>query len=296
MRKERLTLLALAVVLVAGALTLSGCGDTLTSAAYDDEAMLRDLMDKDEFFALTGPYDSKPITLNGAVTREEINPFRFWREITQREITRNISIDATAGTADVEIYKELWGTFNILDWDSTLYVKPLHHTGERYAQFAHDLDWMPGPGTGDENLGTQHRHGPWRLTAISGFVAQSETTTMVIDWIHVQSASVDVTITDPLALLAFPDEIMTFLRGEEATVTVSGPPEDALVFLHAPYRKRPLAYQTDGTFQGAWIVSRRGGHCAWIEALAHDSLFDSEYPEDVKIWGMPYEVILEDVE
>jgi hypothetical protein len=297
MRKQRLALVAVVAVLAAGALALSGCGDTLTSGGAsdftDDEAMLRDLMETDEFFALSGPYDGGQITLSGAVMREEIDPFRFWRVITEREITRNISINDTAGTAYAEIYKELWGTFNVLTRDSTLYVKPLHHTGERYAQFARDLEWMPGPGYGDENKGTQHRHGPWRLAAISGFVAQSDTVTMVIDWIHVQSASVNVTITDPLALLAVPDEIMTFMRGEEVTVTVSGPPEDALVFLHAPYRKRPLEYQGDGTFQGSWIVSRRGGHCAWIEALAHDSLFDSEYPEDVKIWGMPYEVIFD---
>ena len=299
MLRDKLGLSTLAIVVAAAALSLSGCGDAITSAVTDtadDEAMIRALMDEDEFFELLGPYDGEPVSLGGQATREEIEPYRFWREITEREVTRNITINDTAGTAYAEIYKELWGTFNVLDWHGTLYEKPLHHFGERYATFAYDLDWMPGPGIGDENKGTQHRHGPWRLTAISGFVAQSETTTVSIDWIHVQSASVDVTITDPLALLAVPDEIMTFPRGEEVTVTVSGPPEDALVFLHAPFRKRPLAPQEDGTFQGSWIVSRRGGHCAWIEALARDSVFDSEYPEDVKIWGMPYEVVFEEDE
>lgn len=299
MHKNRLALMTLTCLIAAAALTVTGCGgDSLISAGSsdtsNDEAVLRTLMEEDAFFELAGPYDGEQVVLSGSATREEINPFRFWREITEREITRNISIDDTAGTADAAIYAELWGTFNILDWDSTIYEKPLHHFGERYAQFALDLEWMPGPGYGDQNLGTQHRHGPWRLTAISGFVAQSDTTTMVIDWIHVESDSVDVTITDPLALMAVPDEIMTFSRGEEVTLTVSGPPEDALVFLHAPYRKMPLVYQEDGTFKGTWTVNRRGGHCAWIEALAHDSLFDSEYPEDVKIWGMPYEVLLDE--
>lgn len=296
MRKNTLALLTLIAVGTV-ALAVSGCGDTLTSAGApdtsDDEAVLRTLMEDDEFFELAGPYDGDAVALSGPATREDINPFKFWREITDREITRVISVNDTAGTADAAIYAELWGTFNVLDWNSTIYEKPLHHLGERYAQFAYDLEWMPGPAYGDENKGTQHRHGPWRLTAISGFVAQSDTTTMVIDWIRVQSESVDVTITDPLALLSVPDEIMTFSRGDEVTVTVSGPPADALVFLHAPYRKMPLVYE-DGTFQGTWIVNRKGGHCAWVEALAHDSLFDSEYPEDVKIWGMPYEVLFDE--
>ena len=297
MRWNRFPMITVVAVLTAGSLSLSGCGEALTSAedtGLDDEALLRELMETDPFFAVAGPYEGDAITLGGSATREEINPFRFWREITEKEITRQISINDTAGTADAAVYVELWGTFNVLDWDTTLYVKDLHHLGERYAQFAHDLDWMPGPGYGDENLGTQHRHGPWRLTAISGFVAHSDTTTMTIDWVRVQGDSVDVTITDPLALMAFPDEVMTFVRGEHVTVTVSGPPEDALVFLHAPYRKLPLAPQEDGTFQGSWAVTRRGGHCAWVEALAHDSLFDSEYPEDVMIWGMPYEVLFDE--
>ena len=44
----------------------------------------------------------------------------------------------------------------------------------------------------------------------------------------------------------------------------------------------------DGTFAGTWTVSRPGRHTAWVEAMAHGTLFDSEHPDDTLVWGMPY--------
>jgi hypothetical protein len=43
-------------------------------------------------------------------------------------------------------------------------------------------------------------------------------------------------------------------------------------------------------FVGTWTVRHPGVHCAGVQALAHDSIFDSEYPDDSLIWAMPYEV------
>jgi hypothetical protein len=40
-------------------------------------------------------------------------------------------------------------------------------------------------------------------------------------------------------------------------------------------------------------VERRGRHSAWVEAIAHDSIFDSEYPDDTLIWGTPFQVAVE---
>ncbi len=286
MHRKRLVLGALAALVTAGALALGGCGDAIMSGPSEvsDEQTLRDLMDEDEFFALGGPYGGEPIDLDYPESREGINPLNFWREITDRHINRDIWVDLEEGVAEVEIHGEVWGTFNIVDWEMVQYEKPLHHTGERYAVFELDEQWKPGEGQGEH-----HRRGPWHLSAISGWVSQSDTTTMAIDWVRVQSASVDTTITDPLALMDVPDDIMTFAMGEEVTVTVSGPPDDALLFLHTPLHRSAFQHQGDGTFQGTWTVSCPGPHSAWVEALAHDSLFDSEYPEDVLIWGMPYE-------
>jgi hypothetical protein len=169
--------------------------------------------------------------------------------------------------------------------------KPMHHQGTRYAIFERNDDWERFHG-GHE--GDRHRSGPWTLIDISGFVACSDTLTMEIEWIHVQSASVDTIITDPSALMAVPDEIMSFAMSEEVTVTVSGPPEGSILFLHTRHNRSPFQYQGDGTFQSSWTVSYPGPHCAAVQALAHDSIYDSDYPDDSLVWGMPYEVIDEE--
>ncbi|MCK4408496.1 MAG: hypothetical protein KAW67_00330, partial [Candidatus Eisenbacteria sp.] len=136
----------------------------------------------------------------------------------------------------------------------------------------------------------RHRRRGWTLTDVSGLVANSvETLTMDIEWIHVQSATVDTTITDPSVLMAVPDEIMHFELGEEVTVTVSGPPEDAILFLHTRHNRSPFQYD-GGVFVGTWTVTYEGVHGAGVQALAHDSIYESEYPDDSLIWAMPYEV------
>jgi hypothetical protein len=282
---------AVAAAIVLSAVAVAGCGNVLSvsdPAEVADEETLRELMDEDEFFKLGGPYEGIAVAIEGGGTREGIDPLNFWREVTERHIERDIWIDHEAGIAEVEVDAEVWGTFNIVDWEMNHYEKPLHHLGERSAVFEIDPDWEPGQG--QQGQGTKHRRGRWILAEISGFAARSETCTVSIDWIRVESATVDTTITDPLARMSVPEEIMTFEIGDEVTVTVSGPPEDALVFLHAPIHRSPFQYQGDGTFQGVWTVRAPGPHCAWVEALARDSLFDSDYPEDVRIWGMPYEV------
>ena len=114
--------------------------------------------------------------------------------------------------------------------------------------------------------------------------------TVEFDYIHVQSATVDITIDDPLELMAVPDEIPAFEVGEEVTVTVYGAPEDAILFLHTRHWKSPFQPQGAGVFSGSWTVERIGRHCGWIEGLAHDTIYDSEYPEDTLVWGMPYVV------
>ncbi len=208
-------------------------------------------------------------------------------------------MDPDGQTAESTSRVQVFGTLHILDENMVEYVKPMHHSGVRYAEFERIEAWSPQSENGQsesQGAGTQDqaRRGPWVLTAISGFRAQSDTLTMSIDWVRFQGASVDVTVTDPLELLAVPDEIMAFGIGDQVTVTVAGPPEGSVLFLHAPpFRRVPLQYQADGTFAGAWTVERRGRHSAWIEAIAHDSIFDSEYPDDTLIWGTPFRVAVE---
>jgi len=285
------------------ALAVGGCGDmdpASSPSEVDDETAVREFMETDSYSIVAGPYDGERLSVEGLpLTRDEIDPLSFWRVVEQKIWEHEVVVNPDGQTAESTSRVQVFGTLHILDENMVEYVKPMHHSGVRYAEFERIEAWSPQSGKGQagaEGSGTQDqaRRGPWVLTAISGFRAQSDTLTMSIDWVRFQSASVDMTVTDPLELIAVPDEIMAFGIGEQVTVTVDGPPEGSVLFLHAPpFRRVPLQYQADGTFAGAWTVERRGRHSAWIEAIAHDSIFDSEYPDDTLIWGTPFRVTVE---
>jgi hypothetical protein len=308
MRVRRTAGVCLAALLSASLFLLAGCGDTVTVAdpsAVDDEEVLRGYLEDDGLFDDMGPYEVGQMALGGSDGRDEIDPLTFWRVVTGHDCYREIVHDPGEDTAEVTVHREIWGDLHIIDESMVEYVKPFHHAGIRHATFVRDPDWDP-PSNGSHGHGAiggqgettrnQYRCGPWILTEISGFLAESDTLTIGIDWIRVQSATVDVTITDPLALMTVPDEIMVFEVGEEVTVTVSGPPEDSILFLHTRRWKSPFQYDGAGAFTGTWTVTRRGRHCAWVEAMARGTLFDSEHPEDTLIWGMPYAVHDEEIE
>lgn len=301
--RKRLSVPSVAgVLLTLGLFVLVGCGDAITmtdTGQFDDEEALREFIEDHGFFDETEIYGAESMSYDGADSREPIDPLTFWREVTERRVVRDVHINHEEGSAEVTIYKEIWGTLNIIDENMVEYEKRMHHEGVRYAVFQRNDDVSTandGVSTGNDDVslasGEKHRHrrGRWTLTDISGLVANSvETLTMDIEWIHVESATVDATITDPSALMAVPDEIMHFEIGEEVTVTVSGPPEDAILFLHTRGHRSPFQYD-GGVFVGTWTVTHNGVHCAGVSALAHDSIYDSEYPDDCLIWGMPYEV------
>jgi hypothetical protein len=294
--RKRMSVPVIAVALLTlGLFVLAGCGDAITMtdvSELNDEEALREFIEDHGFFDETEIYGAESMVSDGSGSREPIDPLTFWREVTERHVVRDVYIDHEQGIAEVTIYKEIWGTLNIIDENMVEYVKPMHHEGVRYAVFQRSYNVS----TGDYNASLvsgekyRHRRGRWTLTAISGLVANSvETLTMDIEWIHVQSATVDVTITDPSVLMAVPDEIMNFEMGEDVTVTVSGPPEGAILFLHTRGHRSPFQYD-GGAFVGTWTVTHEGVHCAGVQALAHDSIYDSEYPDDSLIWAMPYEV------
>jgi hypothetical protein len=289
-KKKLLLTLAVPSVLLF-ALALSGCGDSVTMsspAGTDDEETIRQMTEDDGFFELPA-YDSEEIAIPGGESRErgEIDPLTFWREVTDVVREREVVIDYEAGTADVTVTRDVWGNLVIVDWDMVQYEKPMHHSGVRYAQYERDPDWAPQQG--GQQQGGHHR--PWILTAVSGVLSQSDTLTVSISSIHIQSASVDTVITDPLALMPVPEGIMTFDVGEEVTVTVTASPPDALLFLNTPRFRTAFTPDGQGTYTGTWTVQSSGHHVACVQAIARDSIFDSEYPDDALIWGMPYDVV-----
>jgi len=291
-----------AALLVAGSLAAvaGGCGDTDlagSSATVDDEETLQAFVEEEGLSGLAGPYDGERIAVeNDGGTRDDIDPLMFWRVVDEKTWEHTMVVDTELGTAESESRVEIVGTLHVLDESMVEYVKPMHHSGVRYAEFVRDPSATGQNGSGqggDGGAGTQARRGPWVLTAVSGFRAQSDALTMTIDWVRYQGATVDVTVNDPLALLSVPDEIMALSPGEQVTVTVAGPPQGSLVFLHAPRTRVPLQCRPDYTFAGAWTVNRRGRHNVWIEAIARASIFDSEYPDDTLVWGTPYRVLAE---
>ncbi len=295
MRVRWMHLIGTTALLVFGVFLLAGCGDSVTMsdpAAVDVELMLREFLEEDGLFDDLGPYEAGSMSSEPSDSRDAIDPLTYWRRITDRDCSRDIHWDPEEGTAEVTVHREVWGILTVIDEDMVEYEKPFHHEGIRYANFIRDEEWQPPNGPPDDQgngSGHRYRRGPWVLTELSGFVARSDTLTVSIDWIRIQSATVDVTVTDPLDLLTVPDDIMAFDLGEEVTVTVAGPPADAILFLHTRHWKSPLQFD-GGTFTGSWTVNRAGRHNAWIEAMAHDTIHDSEYPDDVLIWGMPYVV------
>lgn len=292
MRHQLRLVSVLLTVLAAVALTLSGCGDTLTGAEaieVTDEETLREFVEDHGFFDEREIYDAEGMVAGGSGSREEIDPLTFWRTVTERHVIRDVHINHEEGTAEVEVFKEIWGILHIVDEEMVEYEKPMHHQGTRYATFARVDDVAPPDEREGDNARRRYRRGRWILTGISGLVVESEVLTMNIDSIRIQSAGVDTTITDPSLLMDVPEDIMHFEAGEEVTVTVSGPPEDSILFLHTRGHKSPFQYDGEA-FTGSWTVGRRGVHCAGVQALAHDSIFDSEYPDDCLVWAMPYAV------
>ncbi len=285
---RRLATAALATALLLSVLAFAGCGEGISAAAPEalsDDAALREFMEEEGLFDDLGMYEAGEQSSGGG-DREAIDPLTFWRVVTDFEVHRDVVIDTLAGTAEATIYRDVWGELHIVTEEMEEIVKPFHHAGERYANFALAEDPVE-----DDREGKKHRYrwGRWELTDVSGFLGQSDDLSLAIDWIRVQGDSVDVTITDPLELMTVPDEIMLLEVGEEVTVTVSGPPEDAILFLHTRHWHSPFVYD-GGTFSGTWTVQRAGRHCAWVTAMAHETLFDSEYPDDWMVWGVPYAV------
>ena len=314
MRTRRMIIAGVTSLMALGLLILAGCGDSITTSPpgfVSDEDLLREFLDADEIFDDLGPYEGAQGAVDGGSGREPIDPLTFWRTITERRRHHEVVFDPDEGTAEVTIGRGVRGILHIIDESMEEYEKRFLHRGLRYATVARDPDWEPphdpqgphgphGPHDPPHGDSPDHPHpgphGPWSLTAVSGFLSQTEECTISIDWIRLEGESFDVTITDPLELLAVPDGIAAFQRGEEVTVTVSGPAEGSIVFFHTRRHRSPLAYADDGTFTGTWTVMRRGRHTAWVQALAHDTIFDSEYPDDALIWGTPYFVFGEDSE
>jgi len=214
-----------------------------------------------------------------------IESFYFVREITSRDVHREIVIDRVEGQrpiATVSSEIELDGIFHLFyDDPESIYLpgvldKPLAAVAHHRARFVRRID--------------AERHRGWRLVAVSAAEILSEPTTKDIVSLEILSNSVQRTIDDPLALVRIAD-LPTFEPGEAVTLRVTTTDATDYVFLHTGTQKDEFRPLGNGVFEGTWRVGeRQGRRHVGIDVLDAETLFDDVAPYDSAMWVLHYRV------
>jgi len=234
-----------------------------------------------------------PTTLDSpAGTAAAIEPLTYWRRIT--DVRRSFEVafadtDASGRptTAVVTLGKRLSGTFNILAGapaeaglppDTAFVVhKPLEDHWVRRVL----LKRLPLAAGGTDPL--------WRIVATSGVQITARDAATRIVSLRIQAASLDTTITDPLAF----HRLRRILRvAPESMVTLTattGANDDVVVLQHADRRFR-FRNNGDNTYTGVWRsgLFAPGVRHFGVNALSHGTLFDDAAPYDSQSWLFPY--------
>lgn len=235
--------------------------------------------------------------------------FRLIRSHERRYVIEIESPDDMTKVAHVRIVDRLLGTFNVATREEgrdgepirgEIIRKRLADTSIRKAVFVrHKIvrDGEDEAARDAEDAEDGHRDGwsRWRLAAASGAEITSDEGTRSIQSVRIQAGDrVDVTITDPLALVRRSD----FLRlppevPVHVTVTTADPTD--VVVLYSRWGRMPMRRMDDGTYQGRFRTPLVGGlrHLA-VNALSRGTLFDDVAPYDSKAWGLPYVVVRPD--
>jgi hypothetical protein len=250
----------------------------------------------DGFFDATATTNLAP-SLRGVspapgATFSAIDPFFFWRSITHRTTGIEFAFADTDSTglprtADVTVRHTFTGTFNIVprdpsnpDLPDTHHVvqKPLiDHWVRHFLVKRIDLAGISRP--------------VWKIAAATAIQVTSENATSAITSVHVQSTTVDTTLTDPTVFIPF-RRVLRFAAEDTVTVTVTTPRTDDVVLLYNRDRRMRLTNNGDGTYTGKF---KAGLFTAWrhfaVNALSHGTLFDDTAPYDSKAWVYPYVVV-----
>lgn len=224
----------LLLALPAFALVLAGCGgDDPTSppagndAALEQQAIAATMAEvpelaESETYEAPGEAEFADASAPEGrfATAEAIRPVFFYRTI--REHTRDIHIeterDTAFETARVRVVDRFAGGFHLVVADSTdtgvvvsRIRKPLRDVGVMRAVFRRPIDWErddhrdDGTAMTDDDRERNRRCRGWRLVAVSNREIASPEHTAKIVSVRLEAASgLDVTVTDPLALMRFP--------------------------------------------------------------------------------------------
>ena len=287
------------VLILLGLLGLiaAGCGDDSASPGggaedqLDQEAIGQLMTGATDYFdggqALS---DDRVMVENtdGKLTPQgaPIESFYFIREITGRDVHREIVIDRVEGERPIATVTSeigLDGVFHLFyDDPESIYLpgvldKPLAAVAHHRARFVRRLD-------------SERLHRGWRLTAISGTEILSEPTTKDIVSLEIISNSVNRTIDDPFALVRLSD-LPTFLPGEEVTLRVTTTDAADYVFLHTGFLKDEFRPLGNGVFEGTWRVGeRQGRRHVGVDVIDDGTLFDDRAPYDSAMWVLHYRV------
>lgn len=243
-----------------------------------------------------------------------IQPITFFRKI--RSVTRNFEFafsdtDSTGKptTVVVTIRKRLMGSFNILERSVPDTVPPpsaaglpipprtgLPDTTIHLVSKPLDDLWVRRLLLKRVKISDRGREGEdddntiWRFVATSGVKVTSQGATTAISSLHIQTAALDTTITDPLAFFRL-RRILKLTSGEMVTLTATTGRNDDVVVLN--YRALRVRFHNNGDntytaqVRAGWLA---GVHHFGVNALSHGTLFDDAAPYDSQAWILPYVV------
>jgi len=233
---------------------------------------------------------------SGAGAEALIHPLNFWRHINQVQRRYEFAFADTDSTGRptrvvVTIHKLMSGSFNIAAGpsdpasatDSARIVrKRLQDEWTRRVMLERGEDRLRRRG---ERL--------WRIVASSGVQVTSRVADAPrtrIRSMRVQTAGLDTTLTDPLALMRLRN-VLKFDPDADVELTVTtDAPDDVVLLLHREARFR-FHSNGDNTYSGKWHAPlREGFRHVGVNALSHGTLFDDEAPYSSQAWIVPYVV------
>jgi len=269
--------------------------DEFEFSTYEDGSEAKADMSDPSFVAVKGS-----ATIDAAI--DPAIWFRLIRSHERRFVVEFEHPDSMTVLANVKIVDRLLGTFNVVTKPDTIdgsitsrqwIKKPLADRAVRKAVFVRHRIVSDDAVSENEDREDGFRDGwsRWRLTAISGVEITSDDGTRQINSVRLQTnGGVDLTVTDPLALIRRPDltRIPPSTR-VHVTATTSDPTD--VVVLYSRWGRMRLTPTAPGVWEGGFLTPAEGGlrHVA-VNALSHGTLFEDNGPYDSKAWGVPFVV------
>ncbi len=280
-------------LLIVGLAVATGCEkspadapDSAINPSIEKQEVLTALESELDFLSIELRDDEEsgavPTSLgDGGAIAEAITPLRFGRRITSRTSHREVELTSDS-TATVTITMELVGTLHILGataGDTTRYEKPFTDHATRYLYMA-------------KRQRNPAQNGRWHMVGLSGTLIESANGTVEIKSVKFSSASGEWTISDPLSRI-MRENIPTLKPGEEVTVTVTTANTNDAVFAHAfprLHHRLPMEGNGAGSYSFTWTPRHPGLHHLTVDAMSHNTLFDSAEAYNSMGWGFSYAV------